>query len=155
MRARGHFRLWFWQWVRTRRAIHRVGQEVLIQRSWDLPFFEEWFLAGLQSLSVSTLVFLSSCSEVFRSFRENQFGWLSLQKATRLLPSNVKHYRSCLWLDGVFSQSFAFLISWLCIFYEFSVGVFFLCVNLSMYELPVRIPCCFTAHVLASQFGEE
>lgn len=119
MWARNECHLWFrtkddsdslsdWQWVRTRSAIHWVEQEVFLQRFWALPPFEGRLLAGcrLTLLSVFALVFLFSCSSMRSSIvpsRRTNLGTsasiLFLQKAARLLPSTVKYYRSCLWLD--------------------------------------------------------
>lgn len=63
-------------------------------------------VSRLTLLSVFALMFLFSCSSMRSSIvpsRRTNLGTsasiLFLQKAARLLPSTVKYYRSCLWLD--------------------------------------------------------
>ena len=122
--------------VSTNSNSHWVEQEVFLQCFWALPSFKERFLAGLRlcRFLLSYFCFLA------QSESWHFFFYFVLQKAVCFFPSTVKHYRSCLCLDEAISQSFAFLIGWLSISYEFVAGLFS-CVDLSMYEIKLYLYC--------------
>ena len=101
----------------------------------------------LTSLSVFALVisFLSTRHLFFLQRAQNMALLpLLLRKAAHLLPSAVKCYCSCLWMDKRCSFTvIRFLTVWLCSSHEFYAG-FFSCVtlglNLGMYEICHLLP---------------
>lgn len=128
MWARNHCHLWFWQWVRTWAG--GISSTFLSSSSlWRKVF------SSLTFLSVFALVFLFSCSSMRSSIvpsRRTNLGTsasiLFLQKAARLLPSTVKYYLSCLWLDERCIFTVVRFSDWFVVYFgRILRGLFFMC----------------------------
>ena len=130
--------LWLWQWWRPHVTIRWVKQEVSF-----VSFLSSTFLLKVGSCS-RAFVFLLSCEVLYCFFKRNAnfstsssnvlvlFCFFFLQRGA--LPSLYSEVLSLSsvsdWLNAVFAQSFAFLIDWLFISYDFYASFLFPYVNL-------------------------
>ena len=136
MWAHSHSHLWFWQRIRTRPAVHWVEQEVFAISTFLI--FEERVLAGLR---LCRFLFTCFCflahlwRDLFFLQGEQNLGISSCVLFFVFdlfsLPSTVKYYHSCLWLDERSRPLFWFDG------YVFRTNFMeaFLHVSLSMYEI--------------------